>query len=898
MDDFEEEFKNIREQNEDKVFSTLIVGNPGMGKTYYLKNKMGWSVDNKLSNRQNRRIKKNIKNLQKENKDKRKEISNLKLDIKDHNDWVYQLEKLIKDNEDKINKLKFQIYRKIIYLNCFEIQNNFSKSIFCEFIQKKIFSRWSRFMYKLNQLLVNFWVYVLVPYLGLIGGLMGIFFGTSNQKYWPIYLIFVITITLLIAVLYNVTYVLKTNFNSRNTNEISNKHFVDFENLIIIFDDLDRLQDSSLKRNITNEISLFRDKMISVFLSKNKSHCLINLFGKKKFFSCSIIAVTNYEEKPVEEINEELSKINEEFEILNRNLKNIEDGIDKIGFYIPSISPNNPHNVGSYFSQRNLANRRSRNFSSILSINYEENLIDFYNKNFDFIYEAAINDLRARDLIYSALKKYEKLNNYENKIEEFFNSQINKNYWELITKKFNVRKINMVFPIIHSLLKSKTNINWLKIIFPDDDFFIYTVIDYAILRVYQPTHFFEQKKQLTISPSGICDDNGEKISIFKRTFYSVEMREIVYNVFSQLIMPERTNENFGWNIDTFKKIVDLFETLNKISVFNLQEFLISLWFKNNAKINEIFLHFFYMFLINKNYFKKIDFFSDSTNNLLNNYSPEYRTIIIYMIRFFVFFKLQNAFDDEYKINNLSDILKINKKIFDNFKWEKKKLIFKFLIGESDQLSLITFSYDSKENVFYTSDDLNSGWFDDPFFREIKKNKQKEIFPSDSIFIKQKQNKTDGSIQSPSWVLMSLFKIKQLRSIEHYDLSLIVETINLEQDKFSDKKFLAAELIDIFSLNDFSKEDYGNVSKWIWKERLFSIFIYMVNKRIGNFSVIEYLDLYEELNCRFSFDDLLTWLRTDWILYREKSKDSWDLQNYQELVINLEQIVNDLKGKND
>jgi len=38
-----------------------------------------------------------------------------------------------------------------------------------------------------------------------------------------------------------------------------------------------------------------------------------------------------------------------------------------------------------------------------------------------------------------------------------------------------------------------------------------------------------------------------------------------------------------------------------------------------------------------------------------------------MIRFFVFFKLQNAFDDEYKINNLSDILKINKKIFDNFK---------------------------------------------------------------------------------------------------------------------------------------------------------------------------------------------------------------------------------------
>jgi|GEM_PF-2708241 len=41
MDDFEEEFENIREQNENKVFSTLIVGNPGMGKTYYLKNKMG-----------------------------------------------------------------------------------------------------------------------------------------------------------------------------------------------------------------------------------------------------------------------------------------------------------------------------------------------------------------------------------------------------------------------------------------------------------------------------------------------------------------------------------------------------------------------------------------------------------------------------------------------------------------------------------------------------------------------------------------------------------------------------------------------------------------------------------------------------------------------------------------
>jgi|GEM_PF-3522050 len=102
------------------------------------------------------------------------------------------------------------------------------------------------------------------------------------------------------------------------------------------------------------------------------------------------------------------------------------------------------------------------------------------------------------------------------------------------------------------------------------------VIDYAILRVYQPTYFFKQKKQLSISPSGLCDDNGNKISIFKGTFYSVEMREIVYNVFSQLIMPERTNENFGWNIDTFKKIVDLFETSNKISLFNLQEFLISL----------------------------------------------------------------------------------------------------------------------------------------------------------------------------------------------------------------------------------------------------------------------------------------------------------------------------------
>ena len=780
MDDFEQFFEEVRAVEKDDVCSVLIIGSPGVGKTY------------------------------------------------------------------KLNELFTQEKKEsfdTIFLNCFEIQTNFEENVFEKFLEKGFFLKRSTWMYKLNSFLGIFWKYFLVPYLGIIGALVGATFADK----WKLGLMITdivlagISCMVLVLILINIFCVSLSNFLSKNILEIRDKYFSNLEkDLIIVFDDLDRVQEDTRKREISLNISLLRDKL--------------NHFWNKEW-RCFLVAVTNKSETMQSKLNENQNKnLSNELILLNETIAD---------------SVYNKNEISNY--RYNYEDRRNGQGDN--KEKKKDNLFDLYNKSFNYIYEAAVSlklvKKKISDNIIEQINE-QKISNVRTVsvgVKEFFDEQINDSCLEIIGDNFDYRKIESVFFEFKNLLNVWFKRKWIRSVFQDIYLFEYIALDYSILKIYDSSYFYNQDHSLSLEPFDLAENSESTTSLFKSgIFYTSKIQAIYYSIFSQFIIPNRALENLGWDVKIFNQLETFFYENRTVDFSSLINFLMKF------KFNNIFLHFLYKFLcfnLDKIVFNfPLEVTEFTTYNSNENY----------IVPFFLFFVIQNAFGDNHKINSILDLFKITDyKIFDSFCWNKKKLIFKVLIGEYKFYSRLNFYPNPLWSDKYDTDNLTQNWRNNPFFQVNKFEWNIPTFPINSIFIRN-----DEKFDVPCFSFFNGSRPNKTSDYilgREFDSSSIIDSISKEE-KFDDKTLLASELIDIFSLNRFSGYYYNPGDFWYDKETTLPLFLDLIVK-------LDSQNLFQQIDKKIKFKRLLNWFKN---LYKVDNLPNDEKEIYSEMIDNLNTII--------